>query len=98
MTVYFSNFFRFLHNYYFIFLAKLQLMLKFVFSNIHASGAYYIGDWKDGDRHGNGEYHWNSGHVYKGQCKNGKENGHGTMTYPDGTKETGKFKDGKFLG
>ena len=98
MTVYFSNFYRFLHNYYFIFLVKLQLMLQFVFSNIYPDGDYYIGDFKHGVKHGNGEYHWNDGHVYKGQFENDKSNGHGTKTFADGTKKTGKWKDWKFLG
>ena len=81
-----------------LFLAKLQLILQSLFSNIYDDGSYYIGDFRDGLRHGNGEYHWNSGKVYNGQWENGKCNGHGTYTYPDGTKKTGKWKDDKFLG
>ena len=96
--MYFSKFYRFLHNYYFIFLVKLQLILQFLFFNIWPHGAYYIGDNKDGVKHGKVEYHWNDGKMYKGQCKNGKWNGQGTMTYPDGTKKTGEWKDDVFLG
>ena len=73
-------------------------MLQFLFSNIGYNGEYYIGDFKDGVRHGNGEIHFNSGEMYKGQWENDKRNGHGTQTYPGGTKDTGKFKDDKFLG
>ena len=98
MTVYFSNFYRFLHNYYFIFLVKLQLILQLLFCNIYPDGAYYIGDFKDGLKHGDGEFHWNNGDVYNGQWENGDLNGHGTMTYADGTKKTGKWKDDVFLG
>ena len=96
--MYFSNFYRFLHNYCILFSVKLQLILQFLFSNIYQSGAYYIGDHKDGLSHGNGEYHWSDGRVYEGQYENDKKNGHGTITYPDGTKKTGKWKDGVFLG
>ena len=98
MTVYFSNFFRFLHNYYFIFLVKLQLIVQFLFCNIYPNGDYYIGDFKDRVKHGNGEYHWNDGQLYKGQYENDERNGNGTMTYLNGTKKTGEWKDGKFLG
>ena len=96
--MYFSNFYRFLHNYYFLFLVKLQLILQFLFFNIYQTGDYYIGDYKDGVMHGKGDYYWNRGHVYNGEWENGKRNGHGTMTYPDGTKKTGEWKDDKFLG
>ena len=96
--MYFSNFYRFLHNYCILFSVKLQLILQFLFSNIYQSGAYYIGDYKDGSWHGKGEYHYSTGSVYNGQWENGKWNGYGTKTYSDGTKKTGKWKDDKFLG
>ena len=81
-----------------LFLAKLQLIFQFLFCNIYPDGDYYIGDFKDGVKHGNGEYHYSTGTVYNGQWENNdKSNGYGTMTYPDGTKKTGKWKDWKFL-
>ena len=96
--MHFSNFYRLQHNYYILFLVKLQLILQFFLSNIYPSGAYYIGYWKNGDRHGNGEYHFLDGTVYNGEWKKDKCNGHGTMNYSSGTKKTGEWKDWRFLG
>ena len=68
-----------------------------IFIYIYPFGDYYIGDWKDGKRHGTGEYHWASGAMYKGQLENGMKNGYGTYTFPDGTEKTGQWKDDKLL-
>ena len=101
MSVFLFNFYRFLHNYCILFSVKLQLILQFLCSDIWGAGdfvgSYYIGNFKDGVLHGNGEFHWNDGVVYKGKYENGKMNGHGTMTFPEGTKWEGKWKDDKFV-
>ena len=73
-------------------------MIQSLFCNIYPTGNYYIGDFKDGVKHGYGEFYWNVGRAYKGQFENGKSNGHGTYTFPDGTKWEGEFKDDVFQG
>ena len=78
--------------------SQTTIILQFLFSNIFPNESYYIGDFKHGEKHGKGEFHWNDGRVYKGEWENGDMNGHGIMTYPDGTKETGKWKDDEFIG
>ena len=73
-------------------------MLQFIFSNIFGTGnfwgSYYIGDYKNGLKHGKGEFYKPNGAVYKGQFENDKINGHGTMINFDGTEKTGKWENG----
>ena len=56
-------------------------------------GHKYVGQWKDGKRHGQGTYTWPSGQKYVGQYKDGKYHGQGTMTWPEGQKYVGQWKD-----
>ena len=46
----------------------------------------YLGEYKDGKKHGKGRYTWSDGGIYVGNWKDGKEHGQGTYTYPDGRK------------
>ena len=66
--------------------------------NIYFVKEFYIGEWKDGWRHGYGEYYYSNGDVYKGNLVNGKMEGQGTMTYSDGTVKSGIWKGVKFQG
>ena len=57
-------------------------------------GRKYLGELKDGYRHGQGSFTWFNGDKYVGEFKNGLLNGKGTYTNPDGSKYVGEFKDG----
>ena len=66
-----------------------------------ASGNKYIGEFKDGKRHGQGTFTYagkNAGVKYVGEFKDNKYNGQGTLTSPNGFKYVGEFKDMKFNG
>lgn len=58
----------------------------------------YIGEFKDGNRHGQRIMKYPDGRVYKGEFINGKRTGSGTMTYPDGRNLSGQFSDGNYVG
>ena len=62
-----------------------------------ASGAKYVGGYKDGKEDGQGTYTDAdaNGYKYVGEYKDGKRNGQGTATFPDGTKFIGEYKDDK---
>ena len=59
------------------------------------SGAKYVGEHKDGKRHGQGTYTTADGNKYVGEWKDDKRHGQGTYTFADGEKYVGEFKDGK---
>ena len=54
----------------------------------------YVGEYKDGIKHGQGTSTFPDGDKYEGEWKNGGKNGQGTYTFPDGQKYVGKWKDG----
>ena len=58
----------------------------------------YVGEYKDGKKHGKGRYTWYDGGIYVGNWKDGKEHGKGTYTSPVGTKYVGEWKEGKYDG
>ena len=60
----------------------------------YPDGGEYVGEWKDGKKHGQGtdKPFWG---VYVGEWKDGKYNGLGTQTFDDGGKYVGEWKDGK---
>ena len=55
----------------------------------------YVGEYKDGKKHGQGTYTWFDGGIYVGNWKDGKEHGQGTYTSPVGTKYVGEWREGK---
>ena len=57
----------------------------------------YLGEYKDGKKHGKGSYTWSDGGIYVGNWKEGKEHGHGTYTSPAGRKYVGEWKDGNMM-
>ena len=68
----------------------------------YANGNKYVGDWKDGKKHGQGilTYGLNSqfaGGRYAGEYKNGKGSGQGILTSADGKIEEGLFEKGKLV-
>lgn len=61
----------------------------------YAGGDVYVGEHKDGKRHGNGTYTWANGNVYVGDWKDDKEDGTGTYTWANGAVYVGEYKDDK---
>ena len=55
----------------------------------------YVGEYKDGKKHGQGTYTWFDGGIYVGKWKDGKEHGQGTETWSSGSKYVGEWKDDK---
>ena len=66
------------------------------------NGDKYVGEWKDGKKHGQGTKTWASGkwkdHKYVGAHKEGKRSGQGTYTWPNGNKYVGAWKGGERTG
>ena len=58
----------------------------------------YVGEKKDGERHGQGTVTYADGTTYVGQFENGRKHGEGTHTFFDGSKYVGEFKIGKMEG
>lgn len=59
------------------------------------SGDVFTGHWKDGMKHGEGEFKEKCGLIYKGQFKNDEKSGQGTMLWPDRRRYEGQWKKGK---
>ncbi len=64
-------------------------------SHTYPDGTQYIGEWKDGKRHGQGIWTRPDGTKYAGDWENDKPNGHGTLNKPDGTMFVGEWREGK---
>ena len=60
-----------------------------------ASGARYVGEFKENKKHGQGNYTWPDGAKYVGEWKDGKEDGQATYTTVTGDKYVGNFWDGR---
>ena len=67
-------------------------------SGTWSNGDKYIGEWKDGKRHGQGTYTLAKGDKYIGEYKDGKLHGQGTFALANGDKYVGEFKDGNTHG
>ena len=64
-------------------------------SVVWADGGYYVGEIKDGVRHGEGTMTFPDGRAkYVGQFKVGRQHGEGTWTFANGTGYVGQFRDG----
>ena len=61
------------------------------------NGDVYEGQYKNGMRHGKGQYIFNdqNGAKYVGDYKDNRKNGFGTFFYPDGSRYEGFWKDDK---
>ena len=57
------------------------------------TASIYVGEVKDGERHGRGTLTLPDGEKYEGEFKGGKKDGRGTLTYPDGEKYEGEWKE-----
>ena len=71
-----------------------------MFYDVHQT-IFYIGDWKDGKRHGQGTIHADSYH-YSGQWNNDKITGYGRITFTKrdnkGLYYEGELKNSKYHG
>jgi S1-C subfamily serine protease len=63
-----------------------------------ASGDKYVGEFKDGNYHGQGTNTFASGNKYVGEYKNGKYHGQGTFTYASGSKDVGEWANDNLNG
>ena len=78
-----------------IILISILLLSSFLTSCTKPNGTKYVGEYKDGKRHGQGTLTTPDGRKYEGEWKNGKKLGQGTFTWSDGRKYVGVFKDGE---
>jgi len=66
---------------------------------IWENGSRYVGEWKDGKKHGQGTYTSGKGvgegDKYVGEFKSNKYHGQGMYTYSNGDKYVGEYKDDK---
>jgi hypothetical protein len=65
---------------------------------LKANGEEYVGEFKNGKYHGQGELITSSRNKYTGEFRNGKFNGRGTITYQSGGTYVGNFVDGSSEG
>ena len=63
----------------------------------YASGAKYVGEYKDDKKHGKGTFTWANGDRYEGEYKDGKKHGKGTYTYGSGKVKSGIWADDEYL-
>lgn len=61
---------------------------------LYASGAKYIGQFKDGEIHGIGTCYYSDGSTYRGEWSHRYPQGHGVKTQPDGRTWEGEWKMG----
>jgi len=62
------------------------------------NGTKYMGEWKDGKKHGQGTFTSPDGSRYVGEFKDGKKHGQGTFSLSGSKIYEGKWKNGKFNG
>jgi len=72
----------------------IHILLTFLLVGCADKGVY-VGEKKDGKRHGQGTLTFSDGRKYEGEYRDDKRHGQGTLTKPNGDKYVGKFKDGK---
>ena len=63
----------------------------------NADGNKYVGEFKDGNYHGQATYTFASGDKYVGEYKDGKRHGQGTYTYADGEQWAGFYLNNKYI-
>ena len=62
-------------------------------SNFH--GEKYVGEWNNGNMHGQGTFTYSNGGKFIGEWKDNKMHGQGTLSFANGDKIIGEWKDGK---
>ncbi|CAM9502234.1 unnamed protein product, partial [Scytosiphon promiscuus] len=73
---------------------RLRWILR-VANNPGSCEEWYLGDERDGVRHGHGAAFFTSGDVYLGEWHRGAWHGRGTLTHMSGAKYTGHFEKGE---
>jgi len=61
-------------------------------------GRKYVGEFRDGQYHGQGTETFPDGRNYVGEFRHGQYRGQGIATFPDGRKYVGEFRDGQYHG
>jgi hypothetical protein len=61
-----------------------------------AKGNRYVGQFKNGKRHGYGTYHFVTGDRFEGEYRNGLREGYGTYQFKKGDRYVGYFHKGKY--
>jgi len=72
----------------------IHILLTFLLLGCAEKGVY-VGDLKDGKRHGQGTLTKPNGDMYEGEFRDGERTGQGKFNWSDGEKYVGEFKDGK---
>lgn len=62
---------------------------------VNAKGDVYVGQWRNGQRWGKGEFYWKEGNYYIGMWDKGQPGGYGRMIYRNGNMYEGEFKEEK---
>ena len=62
------------------------------------SGDEYVGDFKDGNKHGQGSMTYGSGDKYDGQWVKGTKTGKGTYLFADGNRYSGMWRNDRMEG
>ena len=63
-----------------------------------SDGENYVGEFSNGEFHGQGTFTYAAGDRYVGEFKDGDFNGQGTYTYANGDKYVGDWKDDERTG
>ena len=58
----------------------------------------YIGNFKNGKKHGEGTIHYYNGDKFVGEFRDGKKNGKGAFTYSSGETSSGNWQDDLYIG
>ena len=57
----------------------------------------YVGNFKNGKKHGHGTFTFTDGATYVGEFDNDKYNGKGTFTFANGLTYVGYFRDNRYV-
>ena len=79
--------------YIYIFASLISIYISF--RTFYPDGDYYIGGFRQGEKHGKGEYEWKNGDREIAYWVDGKEEGKAKVYYKDGTEEDRLYKDGE---
>ncbi|XP_038590869.1 radial spoke head 10 homolog B isoform X2 [Micropterus salmoides] len=58
---------------------------------------HYIGDFVQGQRHGQGAFYYAGGAIYEGEWRNNRKHGEGKFTFKDGHVFEGQFVDDQMM-